>query len=438
MHVSNFVSRVSVSKKIQNLCIKRVLACLSTHSTNPTGAVPTLVNCLFFFMDAQPQQLPDPLAESVRHPAACPMVRNFRQVFGFANLYRCADPSRIFHSTSTTTADVPNDSKNNLNNTDVCDCTPCQEIAVLFREKAGLIIDFRSETERQRQPENGKQMDPSTTTGSYQIQTDRLQIPSPMETNSQENAFPRIVLQLDPVYPREQLFRYLQDSITGPSRSDKKNNVASKEPLEHEEAYSYPPQSSVDKNNNKNNIIETLNEVGLTGLNRGILYVGGPTFGMALKAIVEYWEAAVDASNHLPNVELPPIVIHCVQGKDRTGLFSMLCQSIIGISDKDIIEDYHMSEQNLVPWEVDSVASTAAEATLNYTYGDHPKQLSSSLTPKLHREFWVGAPKHVMAETLAWIRESFGSVNDYLDSIEFDASWRQRFCSLTVHGPSRL
>jgi protein tyrosine/serine phosphatase len=163
---------------------------------------------------------------------------------------------------------------------------------------------------------------------------------------------------------------------------------------------------------------------------------------MALKAIVEYWEAAVAANHHHPNnVKLPLIVIHCVQGKDQTGLFSMLCQSIIGIADENIIKVYHLSEQHLAPqfpkvWErMDLVAATTADATLHDTYDDNnPKQFSS----KLHNEFWVGAPKHVMVETLAWIRETYGSMNGYMDLIYFDASWQQRFCALTVHGPSRL
>lgn len=52
--------------------------------------------------------------------------------------------------------------------------------------------------------------------------------------------------------------------------------------------------------------------------------------------------------NVLANEESYPLLVHCTQGKDRTGLIVMLVLFILGLDGIDVIEkDYLMSEQGL-------------------------------------------------------------------------------------------
>ena len=44
-----------------------------------------------------------------------------------------------------------------------------------------------------------------------------------------------------------------------------------------------------------------------------------------------------------------PIVFYCTAGKDRTGIIAMFIQSICGIDEKTIIDDYILSEKFLFP-----------------------------------------------------------------------------------------
>ena len=126
----------------------------------------------------------------------------------------------------------------------------------------------------------------------------------------------------------------------------------------------------------------------------------------ALKAIVLHLE---DASAASPSVS--PVVIHCVQGKDRTGMLSMLCQAVLGVDDSTIADDYHRSESEL---------SNGAAAVARAYPG------------KIDRRFFSGAPRQVMLDTLVWIRERYGSVESYLEGMGFDSSWRARLVAALV------
>jgi protein-tyrosine phosphatase len=44
-----------------------------------------------------------------------------------------------------------------------------------------------------------------------------------------------------------------------------------------------------------------------------------------------------------------PILIHCTQGKDRTGLIVFLLLSLLGVGLEEITKDYVMSEKELLP-----------------------------------------------------------------------------------------
>lgn len=110
----------------------------------------------------------------------------------------------------------------------------------------------------------------------------------------------------------------------------------------------------------------------------------------------------------------------------------MLCQSMIGITDDIIISDYHLSEKLLdrthrgntkAGGEGKGEGSAAATTLMTKT---------NTSKGKLSREIFSGSPAEVMVSTLSMIREKYGSINGYLDSIGFDSGWRDRFVSVAI------
>jgi protein-tyrosine phosphatase len=152
-----------------------------------------------------------------------------------------------------------------------------------------------------------------------------------------------------------------------------------------------------------NMFIAALNERGLVGLNECILEAGQKELLEALKAVTVYLETHPTEA----------VVMHCVQGKDRTGLLAMLCQSMLDVSDDDIVADYYLSSVQLDDGGAAAAAATAAVAVAQ---------------GKLDRRFFSGAPAEVMEETLSVLRRRYGSVQPgYLDHIGFNEAWRSRF-----------
>ncbi len=152
--------------------------------------------------------------------------------------------------------------------------------------------------------------------------------------------------------------------------------------------------------------IEKLNERGLAGLNEAILETGKDAIFKALTTITEHLEVNPGQS----------AVIHCVQGKDRTGMLVMLLQSILDVSDLDIIADYFKSNEMVG----DTNAGSAA---------------ADEMRPRgrLDRKLFSGTNERAMISTLHFLRGKYGSVSPgYLDAIGFDASWRSRLVSVLI------
>jgi len=92
---------------------------------------------------------------------------------------------------------------------------------------------------------------------------------------------------------------------------------------------------------------------------------------------------------------------------------------MIGLSDEEIIADYHLS---------DAVRKRDEGSAAADQFGGKVKKKG-----RLDRSVFSGAPKEAMVETLAWIRDQYGSINPgYLDSIGFDRQWRDRFVKVVT------
>jgi len=200
--------------------------------------------------------------------------------------------------------------------------------------------------------------------------------------------------------------------------------------------------------------IQTLNQQGLLGLNQAILETGQAGICTALQLITLHLERLVkhqhqeknDKSNN-NNGYYDLVVIHCVQGKDRTGVLVMLCQSLLGVPQEVILDDYHQSDlrhpkhnrrRSQRPENNEEEETSAAMERV--TEGSKSQSTNAKTKPqqhghsrkgdeaKLDRSLFFSAPRRVMKETLEFLTTKYNSVcPGYVASIGFDHSWQQRF-----------
>jgi hypothetical protein len=89
-----------------------------------------------------------------------------------------------------------------------------------------------------------------------------------------------------------------------------------------------------------------------------------------------------------------PVLVHCVAGKDRTGIVCGLTLSVLGVSDEDVAADYARTAraaERFAAW----VAETMPER------GPLPAA-------------WLASPAETMLLFLAELRAGYGSVEGYL------------------------
>jgi protein tyrosine/serine phosphatase len=89
-----------------------------------------------------------------------------------------------------------------------------------------------------------------------------------------------------------------------------------------------------------------------------------------------------------------PVVVHCVAGKDRTGVVCGLTLSLLGVPDREIAEDYALS----------TAASERFNTWVRETYPS---------LPDLPAPF-LASPAEAMSMFLADLRERYGSVEAYV------------------------
>lgn len=103
-----------------------------------------------------------------------------------------------------------------------------------------------------------------------------------------------------------------------------------------------------------------------------------------------------------------PVVIHCMGGKDRTGLVAALLLRLAAVSLEEIGRDYALSGPNLA-------------ATLESWLADAPSDLD-----RRRREKLSTTPAHAMARVIGAVEERYGSVAGYLEAAGLSASQLDR------------
>lgn len=91
-----------------------------------------------------------------------------------------------------------------------------------------------------------------------------------------------------------------------------------------------------------------------------------------------------------------PVVVHCMGGKDRTGIVVALALLVAGASMDDVVADYALSEANLAETHVHWVAAATDERE------------------RRRREMLLPTPPGAMRRVLEEVERRHGSAEDYL------------------------
>jgi protein-tyrosine phosphatase len=118
--------------------------------------------------------------------------------------------------------------------------------------------------------------------------------------------------------------------------------------------------------------------------------------------IVKALEVIAEPENH-------PLVFNCAIGKDRTGILAAMLLSSLSVAEKDIIEDYSLSDSYM------GELRRALES-----HGTVPDDVK-----KMPDFFWRADPAS-MELFLATLRKEYGSVADYLRHMGCEPSLKER------------
>jgi hypothetical protein len=89
-----------------------------------------------------------------------------------------------------------------------------------------------------------------------------------------------------------------------------------------------------------------------------------------------------------------PVLVHCTQGKDRTGLIVMLVLLLLGVDQKTIDDDYRLSEPELEP--------------------EKEGRLKEMASIGLTEQFAI-CPPDLVSSVHSYLLEKYGSVEGYLE-----------------------
>jgi Tyrosine phosphatase family len=89
-----------------------------------------------------------------------------------------------------------------------------------------------------------------------------------------------------------------------------------------------------------------------------------------------------------------PVLIHCIHGKDRTGLVVMLIYLLCGVPHNVIVRDYAQSE------------SLLREGRDNRQLLNMPEEITTDEI--------IASQAHIMEDTIAFLHDKYGDVTEYL------------------------
>jgi hypothetical protein len=111
------------------------------------------------------------------------------------------------------------------------------------------------------------------------------------------------------------------------------------------------------------------------------------------------------------------VLIHCAQGKDRTGVLAALLQHAAGDSEQEIVESYAASAALLEAGDADNAREGGDDAGVDEKSAPPPGCVDWSALR--------GSPPEAMAGTLEWVRREYGAIDNFLVSVGCDDRWRE-------------
>jgi len=112
--------------------------------------------------------------------------------------------------------------------------------------------------------------------------------------------------------------------------------------------------------------------------------------------------------------EALPMLVHCTHGKDRTGVLVALLLYACEVPESVIVADYALSES----WGTSVEGKWHVRQAL-------PERVRHHVDQKVLDQ-WCEAPEEVLTGLFDALREEYGSVEAYLDSIGVDVAMRSR------------
>lgn len=131
---------------------------------------------------------------------------------------------------------------------------------------------------------------------------------------------------------------------------------------------------------------------------RGLVGLGTDTLDVSTAEIRQALESFLEPG-------ALPMLVHCTQGKDRTGAIVMLVLMILGVPEEAIEYDYALSEAGLVA-EREARLEEIRELGLSDEFG--------------------GVARDMIARTREHLDGKYGGVDGYLDGLEFGEEKRER------------
>jgi protein-tyrosine phosphatase len=105
----------------------------------------------------------------------------------------------------------------------------------------------------------------------------------------------------------------------------------------------------------------------------------------------------IGALEMIANPAYHPLVFHCSQGKDRTGILAAMVLSLLGVGDEDIIRDYNLSD------------SSSEEVRSKIVNDPSTREEIRNLPDYC----WRAVPESIK-EFLAGLKQAYGSAEGYL------------------------
>jgi protein-tyrosine phosphatase len=132
-------------------------------------------------------------------------------------------------------------------------------------------------------------------------------------------------------------------------------------------------------------------------------------FYALLLADKQFGERVVAALEIVADPENHPVLFHCTIGKDRTGILAGIILSVLGVDDRDIIEDYTLTAPHMGKF-IDGMK-------------DVPE--AKEMLIKLPAYFWEAAPES-MVLLLETLRKDYGSALGYVEAQDIEPSLLSR------------